>query len=229
MEPRKVVEIARKRGLRGLAITDHDTVAGAMDAMQYQDENFLIIPGFEKTTTAGDILGLFMTEAPDPQLKDPLAVVEFIHQRGGLAIMPHPFAYRVTIGKELVKCLDGIEGYNARYPTTQVPGITFGTNEIVEFARANNLEVTCSSDSHDYGAIARARTVIPAEILEEIRDAIKRGNMVMAPPPPTAIDRLASKIGEATRRLLGPSEPPPTLWEGGPRLGDDEEPGADKE
>jgi len=36
LEPRDIVKIAIKRGLDGIAITDHNTVKGALEAKKYE-------------------------------------------------------------------------------------------------------------------------------------------------------------------------------------------------
>lgn len=67
LTPCEVIDEAISAGLKGLAITDHDTVAGLTPAQQYVEQNDLplvFIPGIELNTEAGDeevhILGYFI-------------------------------------------------------------------------------------------------------------------------------------------------------------------------
>jgi predicted metal-dependent phosphoesterase TrpH len=67
LTPCQVIDEAIRAGLKGLAITDHDTVVGLTPAQQYVEQNNLqleFIPGIELNTEAGDeeihILGYFI-------------------------------------------------------------------------------------------------------------------------------------------------------------------------
>src|SRR5262249_29889549 len=62
--PATVIELARRRGLDGIAVTDHETEEGGLatvEANRHQD--FLVIPGAEIKTDLGDLIGLFLTHA----------------------------------------------------------------------------------------------------------------------------------------------------------------------
>lgn len=67
LSPKSVIEKAMEIGLKGVAITDHDTVDGLPEAVLYNEknkENFLFIPGIELNTEYGSdevhILGYFI-------------------------------------------------------------------------------------------------------------------------------------------------------------------------
>lgn len=65
-KPRKVIDLAIERNLSGIAITDHDTVLGLREAIEYSNkfENFKVIPGIELGSIYNDeevhILGYFI-------------------------------------------------------------------------------------------------------------------------------------------------------------------------
>ena len=62
--PRKTVEIAKRNGLRAIAITDHDTVLGCKEAMEAgQELGIEVVPGIEFGTKYGiavHMLGYYM-------------------------------------------------------------------------------------------------------------------------------------------------------------------------
>lgn len=98
--PRQVVEHAKKTGLNGIAIVDHDEVRGNLEARKYAGEDFTIIPGIEFSTTAGHILCFGSTDIPKRYLgltfkkekfPSPQEVIEVIHERGAIAVAAHPF------------------------------------------------------------------------------------------------------------------------------------------
>ena len=46
--PKVVIEMARRRGLDGIAVTDHDTIDGAVATVEAnRHSDFLVIPGIE--------------------------------------------------------------------------------------------------------------------------------------------------------------------------------------
>ena len=53
--PAEVVASAKRAGLQGMALTDHDTTAGWGEAVRAaQEHQILVIPGMEITTRCGD-------------------------------------------------------------------------------------------------------------------------------------------------------------------------------
>ena len=95
-----------------IAITDHDSVQGALQAVAAnRDAGFLVIVGEEVLTDAGDIIGLFLTQAVRARhWKD---VIGEIHEQQGIAVLPHPYHGHPAI-EELAEAVDAIEVFNAR-------------------------------------------------------------------------------------------------------------------
>ena len=58
--PEVVVERCRKVGLNCIAITDHNSIRGALEVRQLAD--FMVIVGEEVKSSQGDIIGLFLEE-----------------------------------------------------------------------------------------------------------------------------------------------------------------------
>ncbi len=110
--PRWLVERAVRLGLHTLAITDHDTMAGALEAKKYAvSTNVNIIVGAEYATDLGDIIGLFLHE--EIKSRSAFEVIEAIRWQGGLSILPHPFHHHKQIDT-LASAVDMIEIFNAR-------------------------------------------------------------------------------------------------------------------
>src|SRR5438046_5483844 len=96
--PEDLIAAARAKGLSGIAITDHNTC----DAVNYLLEkglmrldglpvnDFLVLPGAEVTTADGHLLCIG-AELPYLKGKPAREVCDMIHERGGLAIPPHPY------------------------------------------------------------------------------------------------------------------------------------------
>ena len=69
MRPESLVENAKKKGLDGLAITDHNTIEGAQEVFdivrEEQIELFIII-GEEISTDRGEVLAYFINREIEP-------------------------------------------------------------------------------------------------------------------------------------------------------------------
>ncbi|MEM2110365.1 MAG: PHP domain-containing protein, partial [Candidatus Bathyarchaeia archaeon] len=111
-----VVAYSKKKGLNGVAITDHGTVEGVLKLLRKKDDDLIIIPGIEVSTNRGHILGVNIT-TPIPQHTTVEESVERIHSAGGIAIVPHPLAlFKSGIRLNKESCfvgLDAIEVVNS--------------------------------------------------------------------------------------------------------------------
>src|SRR5947207_9270057 len=118
-----IIAAARAKGLHGIAITDPNTCdavsylldKGLMRLDGLPVDGFLILPGVEVTTADGHLLCIGET-LPYLKGKPAREVCEMIHERGGLAIPPHPYdLFRAGIRLSALETLpiDAIEVFNA--------------------------------------------------------------------------------------------------------------------
>lgn len=153
--PEDIVEAARRRGLDGLAVTNHDTVEGYEAVAAVAGHNLDVIKGCEVSTTEGHLLALGVERAP-PQA-DPETVVADVHDQGGVAVLSHPFdrlRERFEDPGTLANCIDGVEGINSRCV------LPCSNRQAQKFATDHGLSVTAGSDAHFPIEIGRAVTVI---------------------------------------------------------------------
>jgi len=162
--PEELIAAARKKGLQGFAITDHNTCE-AVDYMLEKGfmredgaavDNFLIIPGVEVTTAEGHLLGIGTTL---PFLKGQPAreVCAIIHERGGIAIPPHPYdLFRAGIRFQTLETLpiDALEVFNAATTLRRYNRYAF------KYAQVRGLPMTAASDAHHAAAIGTAYTIL---------------------------------------------------------------------
>ena len=162
--PESLIAAARKKGLHGFAMTDHNTCEavdyliehGLMRADGEPVDGFLIIPGVEVTTADGHLLCLGATL---PNLKGMPAreVVECIHAAGGLAVPPHPYdVFRAGIRRKVLDTLpiDAVEVFNAATTLHRYNKKAF------HYAQERGLPMTSSSDAHHEDAIGAAFTIL---------------------------------------------------------------------
>lgn len=167
-EPAELVEEAIRLGVHALAITDHDTWQGSLEAAEYASSRgrpLLVIPGAEVFTDQGDVLALFVDADPGPRFA--LELCDTVRAQGGVTVLPHPCRYR-TPEPSLVGCVDLIEVFNARTPKkanafAQVLADTSGKKE------------TVAPDAHRVVELGLARIVFegaPPADLGSVKDAL---------------------------------------------------------
>jgi hypothetical protein len=110
----QLIERARECRLDRIALTDHNTIEGALQLVRMAPE--LAIAGEEAKTREGEVIGLFITGRVPPYLV-PEDAMDLIHDMGGLVYMPHPLDrhrsnFRPERMIELAERIDIIETYN---------------------------------------------------------------------------------------------------------------------
>jgi len=153
---------ARDVGLDGLAVTDHDTIEGSLEAVDLADEYGLVgIPGLEVTSAAGHVLALGVEEVvpPDRPFGETL---DAIHDRGGIAVVPHPFqksrhGVGAKVDREELARADAIEVYNSRLLTG------LANRRAEQFARRHGLPMTAGSDAHIAEMVGQAPTHVATD------------------------------------------------------------------
>ncbi|MFB3092520.1 MAG: PHP domain-containing protein, partial [Dehalococcoidia bacterium] len=81
--PKSIVDQCLRTGLNCIAITDHNTIDGALEVQRIAP--FKVIVGEEVKSSAGDIIGLFLKEAI-PRNLTPLETVQAIKAQGALVM-----------------------------------------------------------------------------------------------------------------------------------------------
>lgn len=159
----KIIRLAKRRGLNGIAITDHNTIRGGLEADRInRDPDFLVIIGAEISTEAGDVIGLFLKEEIQERYSD--RVIDEIHRQGGVVVLPHPYKGH-ALKDELLRKVDLIEGFNAR--------INEEYNEkAVKLAHQWNKPIIAGSDAHFAAEIGTARIIVDVSTLEDIQSAL---------------------------------------------------------
>ncbi|MFA5228424.1 MAG: PHP domain-containing protein [Candidatus Paceibacterota bacterium] len=166
----KIIIQAKKMGIDGIAITDHENTNGWKEALELgKKHNFLIVLGQEIKTSKGDVLGLFLKEKIDGYKKEPRFVMEEIKKQNGIVVIPHPFHNGEGFKDDIKKYLDiinAIEVFNARKPFSSPD------KKALQFAKDNNTGMTAGSDSHYYRGVGYAYTEADVNNLEDFKEAI---------------------------------------------------------
>jgi len=165
---KEVGAYSKKRGLDGVAITDHDTLLGALRLIH--KSKLIVIQGMEISALGGHVLALNITTPIPPKLSLS-ETVQRIHEAGGIAVAAHPtFVYKSTLSRQ-VTSYDAIEVINS----AAIPFQLFRCLNR-KLATRLNLPQTAGSDSHYAPEIGAAYTVVKADPdVDEIVQAIKGG------------------------------------------------------
>jgi len=192
-----VIEACRKRGLGKVAITDHNTMAGALALQEIASD--LVIVGEEIKTDVGEIIAYFLEEEVPKGLPVQEAIAR-VRQQGGLVGVPHPLdrLRREAMGLShllsIIEQVDMLEAFNAR---TTFPS---DNRRTLDLARERGLLVTAGSDAHTPWEIGHAYVEMPAFAdKDEFLRSLAQGQIVGRLTTP--LIHLASTWAKLVKRL----------------------------
>jgi hypothetical protein len=171
-----LAHVARRGDLDTIAITDHDTISGALEARQLAAQYGIeVVVGEEVSTADGHLLALFIHQHVPPGLTAE-QTIRLVSAQGGLAIAPHPFDASVpSLGCRLGErglCalpLDGVEVFNAG-----IFGPWRAANEAAaRVAKKMRVAQIGGSDAHALCAIGRGCTRFRGTRASDLRNAIR--------------------------------------------------------
>ena len=116
---------ARDKGLDGVCITDHDTMAaGSLLHEGLQSNGLCVIVGMEYATSEGDFL-LFGPFENIPRGLPASRLLEEVEKAGGVAIAAHPFRAGRSTNHQLIAdghctIVEGVNGRNHAHENRQV-------------------------------------------------------------------------------------------------------------
>jgi predicted metal-dependent phosphoesterase TrpH len=174
MSPADLVARARAAGLDRVAVTDHNSMAGAFEAQALDPE--LIILGEEIDCEDGtDLIGLFLWE-PIPAGLSVEETAARIRAQGGVVYAPHPFAYLTRPAERAEKVLavaDVVEAVNGR---AFMPA---WNRRALAAAESRGIPIAGGTDGHFAHEIGGTYTELPAfSSVESFRAALAHARPV---------------------------------------------------
>lgn len=165
-----IIKSAAKKGLNGIAVTDHDTMRGSIVARRVIKDlklDMILLPGAEVTTSEGHLLVLGVSNLPQRKMS-PEETTDTAHDLGGITVVPHPYhPFRHAIGR-IPKC-DAVEVYNSKH----LFGLANARARIA--ARRRHLPMVAGSDSHYAKTVGLGVTEIDADNADDAIQAIRSG------------------------------------------------------
>jgi hypothetical protein len=154
---RALVRHAVQRGIEVLAITDHDTWQGSVDALEIVANTGVplrVVIASEVATEQGDVIGLFLRD--DVRQRSAPQLCDEIHEQGGLVLLPHPYKWH-RLDEALLQRVDLVEVFNGRTPRVE-------NERAAELARSRGLPGLVGPDAHRRAELDLARNVFPGEL-----------------------------------------------------------------
>ena len=168
MHPKDIVKLAKKKNLRAIAITDHDSFGGSIIANREKCRDVVVLYGAEIRTEYGDVIVL--CTSPIKIVKELNELLNHARQNNCLLIPAHPFdIIRAGIGRlAYLKIWDGIECWNGSSdPVTNAMAWTM--------LRTIHRVAIANSDAHvpemlgvPYN-IVETNDLTPGDLLEALR------------------------------------------------------------
>lgn len=176
---------AHRRGLDGVALTNHDYFRHYGGS-----ESVAAIPGIEVTTTSGDVLVI----GPDPPTHTepgdltPGEAADLARDRGCATVLAHP--YRNSTVSESNAALDAVE-VNGKHPKHRA--------RVERLAERLDLPLVGGSDAHFPVEVGRAYTAIDADTLSptSVVEAIRDGRV-----SPRVDDRLSNRVVQRAYEIV---------------------------
>jgi predicted metal-dependent phosphoesterase TrpH len=147
-----------RKGIDRLAITDHNTIAGAFRAVELSPARFIISE--EIMTEQGELLAFFIKEEVPPGLPA-RQTIDLLRSQGAFISVSHPFDrlrkghWRESDLMSILPFIDAIEMFNARCLIPQ------DNLRAIVFAQQHHLLGTVGSDAHHLSEIGAATLTMP--------------------------------------------------------------------
>lgn len=175
---KKMVKTAKKRGLTGIAVTDHNCLYKG----PFEINGVQIIPGIEISVNRGHLLSYF----PEKELigSNSLDVIKKNKSLGGFLFIAHPFrdGYNwFNRGKnqkeleEILKLVDGFEVSNASDSEKE-------RFHALDFANKNNLIKIAGSDAHIPGQLGFSVVGVSEKLNKDnFKEVLKNSKIILRP------------------------------------------------
>lgn len=162
--------------LKVIAITDHNTIEGALFAESLSElYDFDVIVGEEISAKQGHVLGLYLKEHI-PAGMSASDTVRAIQEQDGIAIIAHPFSAQGVFGptgRNLVADAANEWAFHAFEVYNSMPFLVWANSMAAKvLAGGQGIAATGGSDAHVIKAIGKGYTLFKGTTAEDLRTGI---------------------------------------------------------
>ena len=175
---KKIISRAKKVGLDGVCITDHDTNEAIDEAKELaKAEDYLVIVGAEILTYEGDMVVFGVKDIPKQRVHS-LDLLNFVIKKGGVCISAHPYRLNNRGIGNFIRELKGLHGIEVFNGSTDV----YHNLKAYRLALELGIPAFGASDCHAKERVGKYGTVFPNKIRDEkdFIEAIKLGDLYPA-------------------------------------------------
>jgi predicted metal-dependent phosphoesterase TrpH len=157
MQLEKIIEVANKKKIDKLFITDHNETWVARQMQEKYPDRVMV--GEEIITAKGELIAYFVTKKVPGGL-EPAEAIRFLKNQGAFISVPHPYD-RQRNGweeKDLLEILPGVDAlevFNSRCLSTRM------NLSAASLAKEKHLLSTVGSDAHIYSEIGNSLVHLP--------------------------------------------------------------------
>ncbi len=164
--------------LRVIAITDHNTIEGALFAKSIEDlYDIEVVVGEEISSKSGHVIGLFLEEYIPPGLSV-AETISRISEQGGIAMIPHPFSNQGVFGPFGMNAFGSAINdlaFHALEVYNSMPFLVYANKVAAKmFAGGQGIAATGGSDAHVLQGIGKGYTVFRGETAADLRASIDK-------------------------------------------------------
>lgn len=172
LELDEILTHARARGLDGVCLTDHDTMAAGQRVREgRQADGLWVLLGMEYATPQGD----FLLFGPFADLPPGLAadiLLPMVDEAGGVAVAAHPFRALRPAGEAVIaagtcRVVEGLNGRNTAWENRRVE----------QWLHRYQLSVCGGSDAHHLDELGQVATNfnVPIKSRRDLIQALRNG------------------------------------------------------
>lgn len=205
-DPKVILRAARRSGIDGFCISDHDTIDGYFEAKRIRQRGDpVVIPACEVSTSRGHLLVLGVERCWEKGV-DPHDVVDEVRGEGGVVSAPHPFYLsRISVSWLSRELGIAVEAFNAMASVLIYPNMI-----AKKFAARYGLPVTAGSDSHSYEMVGWGITETDSDTVDDFISDVRRGRARIYGKKPSLgwAARFMFRSAVSTLRRLGEPKAP---------------------
>ena len=162
MTVEEIFDRVRRAGLNGVAISDHNSVDGALEALDRAPEDLVLFPAAEMSTDRGHMLCYFVHEPPEKYgverrgsvyaLAD---ILRWVRIQGGLIFAAHMYR-NGPADRDVIPLVDGIEIFNGRETARR----QWANDDSAALVREFGVPFSAGSDAHLPGDVGSAYKIM---------------------------------------------------------------------
>jgi len=175
--PQIMEYVQNRTDLKVIAITDHNTIEGALFAQSLAElYDFEVVVGEEVSSKEGHVIGLFLTEEV-PAGMSARETIAAIEAQGGIAVIAHPFSNQGVFGpfgRNLFADAVNDWAFHALEVCNSLPFLVWANSVAAKmFAGGHGVAATGGSDAHFLEQVGKGYTVFRGATAQDLSDSIR--------------------------------------------------------